>query len=378
ASSARDLPPVGTFTMPGVLLNMAPAAVSRHFDLGGPSLAVDAACSSSLVALDHAVAQLRRGVCAAAVVGGVYLSLTPDSLVGFSRLGALSAAGVCRPFDTRADGFVLGEGAGAVILRPLQDALVDGNRVYAVIKGIGSANDGASAGPLTPSAEGQLRAMRGAFDDAGLPPAAASFIEAHGTGTRVGDRAEVEALRRLRTEGGDRDPGVCYLSSGKALIGHSLSAAGIAGLIKTALVVHHRTVVPQPDVIPHPELGLDAAGLRVADAARALPPSLPLSPRLSKGDGPVCAAVSSFGFGGTNVHAVLQQAPTTTSVRRPSVSRRTHNVDAVRDTEPQLTLISAGSPQLLREHIDDLLDHLEQPDAIPTASMAAPAHTLSG
>lgn len=370
--SARDLPPIGTFTMPGVLLNMAPATVSRHFNLGGPSFTVDAACSSSLVALDHAVAQLRRGSCRAAVVGGVYLSLTPDSLVGFSRLGALSAAGVCRPFDTRADGFVLGEGAGAVILRPLQDALVDGNRVYAVIKGIGSANDGASAGPLTPSPDGQLRAMRGAFDDAGLPADAPSFIEAHGTGTSVGDRAEVEALRRLRTEGGDRAPGLCYLSSGKALIGHSLSAAGIAGLIKTALVVHHRTVVPQPDVIPHPDLGLDAAGLRVADTARALP-----QPR-SAGAGPLCAAVSSFGFGGTNVHAVLQQAPTSTSVRRPSASPRTRGADTVSGGEPQLALISAGSPRLLREHIDDLLDHLEQPGAIPSVSTAALAHTLAG
>lgn len=361
ARSTRDLPPIGTFTMPGVLLNMAPATVSRHFELGGPSFSVDAACSSSLVALDHAVAQLRRGTCQAAVVGGVYLSLTPDSLVGFSRLGALSAAGVCRPFDARADGFVLGEGAGAVILRPLHDALADGNRVYAVIKGIGSANDGASSGPLTPSAEGQLRAMRGAFDDAGLPPGAAGFVEAHGTGTGVGDRVEVEALRRLRTEHGGADPGVCYLSSGKALIGHSLSAAGIAGLIKTALVVHHRTVVPQPDVVPHPDLGLDTAGLRLADSARPLP----------EGEGPLCAAVSSFGFGGTNVHAVLQQAPSAAPVRRP-VAARTHTV---RDTEPQLALVSAGSPQLLREHITDLLDHLEH---TPSASVAALAHTLAG
>ncbi|WP_048580713.1 type I polyketide synthase, partial [Streptomyces viridochromogenes] len=370
--STRDLPPVGTFTMPGVLLNMAPATVSRHFGLGGPSFAVDAACSSSLVALDHAVAQLRHGTCKAAVVGGVYVSLTPDSLVGFSRLGALSAAGVCRPFDARADGFVLGEGAGAVFLRPLQDALADGNRVYAVIKGIGSANDGASSGPLTPSAEGQLRAMRGAFDDAGLPPGAASFIEAHGTGTGVGDRVEVEALRRLRTERGGADPDVCYLSSGKALIGHSLSAAGIAGLIKTALVVHHRTVVPQPDVLPHPDLGLDAAGLRLADTARALP----------EGAGPACAAVSSFGFGGTNVHAVLQQAPTTAPVRRPTANsthtaRRpaANSTHTAREAEPQLALVSAGSPELLREHIADLLGHLEH---TPQASLAALAHTLAG
>lgn len=147
---------------------MASGTVSRQFDLGGPSFAVDAACSGSLVALDQAIAQLRQGTCRIAVVGGVYLNLTPDSLVGFSRLRALSATGVCRPFDEGADGFVLGEGAGAVVIRPLADALADGDRVYAVIKGIGSANDGASPGPLAPTAEGQLRAMRRAYDNAGV------------------------------------------------------------------------------------------------------------------------------------------------------------------------------------------------------------------
>ncbi|CAL9598210.1 type I polyketide synthase [Streptomyces sp. enrichment culture] len=352
ARAAEQLGPIDAFTLPGSLLNMAPAAVSRHFDLGGPSFAVDAACSSSLIALDQAVLHLRAGTCRTAVVGGVYLSLTPDSLVGFSRVGALSARGVCRPFDERADGFVLGEGAGAVVLRPLADAMAAGDRIYAVVKGTGTANDGAAPGPLSPVAEGQLRAMRRAWADAGLPPSAAGFIEAHGTATAVGDRVEVEALRRLR----EADPSPCYLSSAKALIGHSLSAAGIAGLIKTALVVHHRTVVPQPDVVPHPDLGLDAAGLRLADTARPWP----------DGDAPRCAAVSSFGFGGTNAHVVLQEAPA--PVRRPARARPTA-------AEPQLALVSAGSPQLLRRHLDDLLDTLEH---TPTPSMAALAHTLGG
>ncbi|MET7922180.1 polyketide synthase, partial [Streptomyces avermitilis] len=167
---------------------------------------------------------------------------------------------MCRPFDKDADGFVLGEGAGSVVLRPLPDALADGGRVYAVIKGIGSANDGASPGPLTPAPEGQLRAMRRAYADARATPSSVGFLEAHGTGTRAGDRAEAQALRRLRTEYPDDDPALCYLGSAKALIRHSLSAAGIAGLIKTALVVHHRTIVPQPDTTPHPDLGIDAAG----------------------------------------------------------------------------------------------------------------------
>lgn len=175
-AQAEQLGSIEAFTPPGSLLNMASGTVSRHFDLGGPSFAVDAACSGSLVALDQAVAHLRQGSCRTALVGGVYLSLTPDSLVGFSRLRALSATGVCRPFDGAADGFVLGEGAGVVVLRPLADALADGDRVYAVIKGIGSANDGASPGPLVPTAEGQLRAMLRSMRTRGLrrPPWASS------------------------------------------------------------------------------------------------------------------------------------------------------------------------------------------------------------
>ncbi|WP_405704080.1 type I polyketide synthase [Streptomyces sp. NBC_00069] len=351
---AAQLGTVQSFTLPGSLLNMAAGTVSRQFDLGGPSFAVDAACSGSLVALDQAIAQLGQGACRIAVVGGVYLNLTPDSLVGFSKLRALSATGVCRPFDEAADGFVLGEGSGAVVIRPLADALANGDRVYAVIKGIGSANDGASPGPLTPTPEGQLRAMRRAYDEAGVAPSSVGFIEAHGTGTAVGDRAEVEALRRLRTEFPDDDPALCYLAAGKALIGHSLSAAGIAGLIKTALVVHHRTIVPQPETSSHPDLGIAAAGLRFADTAR---------PFRATGT-PRRAAVSSFGFGGTNVHVVLEEQPA------PAVDHLTERPEA---TRPQLVLLSAGNPDLLDEHIGDVLDALDTTDRPPVAAVA---HTL--
>ncbi|MEV7521845.1 aminotransferase class I/II-fold pyridoxal phosphate-dependent enzyme [Streptomyces sp. NPDC091371] len=355
---AGRLGTIQSFTLPGSLLNMAAGTVSRQFDLGGPSFAVDAACSGSLVALDQAIAHLRLGTCRIAVVGGVYLNLTPDSLVGFSRLRALSASGVCRPFDEEADGFVLGEGAGVVVVRPLADALADGDRVYAVIKGIGSANDGASPGPLVPTAEGQLRAMLRAYDDAGVAPSSVGFLEAHGTGTAAGDRAETEALRRLRTEYPDDDPALCYLGAGKALIGHSLAAAGVAGLIKTALVVHHRTIVPQPPTAPHPDLPVSAAGLRIAETARPWPSGL--APRR--------AAVSSFGFGGTNVHVVLEQAPPAPAGPGPAV--RTGS------PAPQLVLLSAGSPELLDRHIGEVLDVL---DALGTADrppLAAVAHTL--
>ncbi|MGW5849796.1 type I polyketide synthase [Streptomyces sp. NPDC055254] len=344
------------FALTGSLLDTAAGTVSRQFDLGGPSFAVDAACSGSLVALDQAIAHLRQGSCTIAVVGGVYVDLTPDTLVGFARIRALSAAGVCRPFDEEADGFVLGEGAGAVVVRPLADALAEGDRVYAVIRGIGTAHDGASPGPLAPTAEGQVRAMRRAYDDAGLAPSSVGFLEAHGTGTAVGDRAEVEALRRLRTEHPDEDPGLCYLASGKALIGHSLSAAGIAGLIKTALVVHHRTIVPQPDTTPHPDLGVSAAGLRFADTVRPWP----------GGGAPRRAAVSSFGFGGTHVHVVLEERPAPAAGRFPV---RTESAG------PQLVLLSAGSRELLDRHIGEVLDALDHAPRVPLAALA---HTLGG
>ncbi|MFZ3494858.1 type I polyketide synthase [Streptomyces sp. 5.8] len=367
---ARQLGTIDAFTLPGSLLNMAAGTVSRHFDLGGPSFAVDAACSGSLVALDQAIAQVRSGSCRIALVGGVYLNLTPDSLVGFSRLRALSAAGVCRPFDAEADGFVLGEGAGVVVVRPLADALAAGDRVYAVIKGIGSANDGASPGPLVPTSEGQLRAMRRAYADAGVAPSSVGFLEAHGTGTATGDRAEAEALRRLRTEYPDDDPSLCYLGAGKALIGHSLAAAGIAGLIKTALVVHHRTIVPQPATTPHPDLGVSAAGLRFADTA--LPFADTGTPRR--------AAVSSFGFGGTNVHVVLEERQPDAAPGRPGhLPDRAGNgvgtgdAGETGDFGPHLVLLSAGNAELLDRHIGDVLDALDTADPAP---LAAVAHTL--
>ncbi|MFD0379860.1 type I polyketide synthase, partial [Streptomyces sp. NPDC127112] len=361
---------VQSFTLPGSLLNMASGTVSRQFDLGGPSFAVDAACSGSLVALDQAIAQLHRGTCRIAVVGGVYLNLTPDSLIGFSRLRALSAAGVCRPFDAEADGFVLGEGAGTVVIRPLADALAAGDRVYAVIKGIGSANDGASPGPLVPTAEGQLRAMHRAYEDAGVPPSSVGFLEAHGTGTAAGDRAEIEALRRLRTEWPDDDPSLCYLGSGKALIGHSLSAAGIAGLIKTALVVHHRTIVPQPRTAPHPDLGVAAAGLRFTETPRPW----------ADGNAPLRAAVSSFGFGGTNVHVVLEEGPAPAPARPPVQSPVQSPVQAPFPAAgaPRLVLLSAGSPRLLDRHIGEVLDTLEALDPADRPPLGALAHTLGG
>ncbi|BCY14258.1 hypothetical protein L3i22_093460 [Actinoplanes sp. L3-i22] len=344
AKAAID--PPQSFSMAGSLLNMAPATVSELLDLGGPSFAVDAACSSALVAMHEAVNHLRTGSCSAALVGGVFVNLTPNALVGFSRVGALSPAGLCRPFDNRADGFVLGEGGSLAVLRPLDDALEAGDRIYAVLNGIGTANDGKGAGPMTPKAEGQEQAMRAAYRDARVEPGAIDFLEAHGTGTTVGDKVEIEAIRRLRAKSADRP---CYLSSGKATIGHTLPAAGAAGVLRTALALHHRTVPPQPATMdPHAELPLVESGLSIATEP---------TPWAQPADDRRRAGVSSFGFGGTNVHAVLSEAP----------EPEDDGDDADR---PWVVLISADNGELLTSYAERLSGLIAADAALTPAAVA--------
>ncbi|MFC8342660.1 aminotransferase class I/II-fold pyridoxal phosphate-dependent enzyme [Streptomyces sp. NPDC057280] len=347
-----SLMPMNSFTIPGALANMVPCTVSEVLDLGGPSISLDAACSSALVALDAAVRSLRSGACSIALVGGVYIGLSPTPLVGFARSGALSRHGVCRPFDERADGFVLGEGGAILVLRPVEDAVAAGDRIYAVVTGVGSANDGRGGGPMTPQAQGQLAALRAAYRDAGITPGQIDLLEAHGTGTPVGDRTEVEAIGLLRSESGSDQP--CYVSSSKALIGHTLSAAGAAGLVKAALAVHHGVVPPQPaEMQVNSALDLAAAGLRVTTAAQEWPH-----------DGVRRAGVSSFGFGGTNVHAVLEGAP----------AAEPEPADGQLPDEPWLFLLSAGSVADLARHAEDIRASVA---ADPDATPAEVAHTLA-
>ncbi|HZE50408.1 MAG TPA: beta-ketoacyl synthase N-terminal-like domain-containing protein, partial [Jatrophihabitantaceae bacterium] len=337
--------PVQAYSLPGTLPNMAACAVSSVFDLGGPAFAVDSACSSTMVALQEAVHHLRAGTCAVALVGGVFLNLTPDALVSLCRTGVVSAAGVCRPFDERADGMVLGEGGAVAVLRPLADAVRDGDRVYAVIKGVGTSNDGAADGPVTPRVEGQLAAFRAAYRDAGVGPNTVEFVEAHGTGTAVGDRVELEALRALRTEDTEHAATECQVSSVKALIGHTMAAAGAAGLVKAVLALHNATIPPQPETIPNAEQ-LDGARLSINE--RALPwRSRPQHPRR--------AAVSSFGFGGTNVHVVLEEAP----------RRRTARAD-----RPVPFLLTADSLDLLAEHVTTVRERVVADPGLTPASVA--------
>lgn len=344
-AAAADVVPMRAFSIAGSLLNMNAAAVSQTFDFGGPSFALDTACSSALVAIHQAVINLRAGQCSSAVAGGVYLNLTPDNLIGFSRIGAISAQGVCRPFDARADGFVMGEGVGVVVLKRLEDALRDGDRIWSVIKGTGCNNDGKGDGPMTPRPEGQMAAMAKAWDEAGWSPESVGFVETHGTATTVGDVVEVGALKRFfeeHAQEGHQGPW-CTLSSIKANIGHTMSAAGVAGFIKASLVLHHQTLPPQPGCEElNPKLELERSPFRIAREA---------TPWVT--NGPRRAAVSSFGFGGTNAHVLIEEGP------RPHAAK-SFVVPAGAPAPREPILLSAPTPALLGQYALELATTIER------------------
>lgn len=340
--------PIRAYTAAGTGLNMAAAAVSSVFDLRGPSFTIDAACSSSLVAVHEAVLHLRTRQCEVAIAGGAYLNFTPDHLVGFAKIGALSRSGVCRPFDETADGFVLGEGAGVVVLKRLDDALRDNDLIYAVLRGTACTNDGRAEGPMTPRPEGQLACLRAAYADAGLEPFDIDFIECHGTATTGGDAAELAALIELWKDAGSRRA-PCYLSSVKANIGHTMAAAGIAALIKTALAIHHGTIPVQP--------GCDN---RVA--ALRQHPHFTIADSIQPWQGRQRAALSAFGFGGTNVHQILERAPARTDRGNTSAA------------EPMVFKISAGSLDRLGQYAGRLAEALAHKG---DADLPDVAYTLS-
>lgn len=347
SSAVSDVASIRSFTITGSLLNMMAATVSQVFDLSGPSFTLDAACSSALVAIHEAVLHLRTHQCHVALAGGVYLNLTPDNLIGFSRVMAISPSGACRPFDARADGFIMGEGIGVVVLKRLADARRDGDRVYAVIRGSGCNNDGRSQGPMTPRPEGQVEAMRRAHADAGnIPVETIEFVETHGTATTVGDVVEIGALKTFfhSRAGHTRTPPYCYLGSIKANIGHTMSAAGVAGFIKAVLAVQQGVIPPQPSAeMPNHELGLDRSPFRLS------PTALPWKPASTH---PRRAAVSSFGFGGTNAHILLEQAP---------------DQPAVATGRDELFLVSAPTVELLSQHLQELADAVEQLSPTPAS-----------
>ncbi|MGV3526486.1 MAG: amino acid adenylation domain-containing protein [Candidatus Sericytochromatia bacterium] len=282
---------VDMYTITGAATSVVANRLSYLYDWQGPSLVVDTACSSSLVALHLAAQSLARGECSRALVGGVQILLSPLLQLGFAQAQALSPTGRCRPFGAAADGMVRGEGGGLICLEPLAEALAAGRRIYALIAGSAVGQDGQTNGLSAPSPAGQRRVLAQAWQAAQASPNAAWFIEAHGTGTPLGDPIEAQALRDLWQ--GQRDT-PCRLGSVKSQVGHLEAAAGIAGLIKAALALHHGWLPASLHAAAaHPRIPFASWQLQLQTEGEALPPEARL------------AGVSAFGFGGTNAHVVL-------------------------------------------------------------------------
>ena len=331
----------------GNAVSIAANRISYFYDLRGPSMAIDTACSSSLVAIHLACRSLRAGECGLAIAGGVNVVLSPAHSIAFTKAGVLAPDGRCKVFDATADGYVRGEGAGLVVLKPLPQALADGDAIYAVIRGSAIHQDGRTNGLMAPSRESQEAVLHDAYRDAGLAPALVQYVEAHGTGTLLGDSIEARALGAVL--GRDRPNGPCVLGSVKSNFGHLEAAAGIAGLIKVALALRERTLPPSLHyTVPNPHIPFEELGLRVADQLTPWPDHT----------GPALAGVSSFGFGGTNVHAVLEEAPTNGAIAD-------HFVSAGADILP----LSAHTPEALvalaRAYRDTLTNHSN--GHVPTA-----------
>ncbi|MGW4466825.1 SDR family NAD(P)-dependent oxidoreductase [Micromonospora sp. NPDC004704] len=294
-----QLPTVTEDSFPGVLANVIAGRVANRLDLGGPNYTIDAACASSLAAMDAACKELSAGSSDLMICGGADLHNGINDYLMFTSAHALSPTGRCRTFDSTGDGIALGEGVACVVLKRLADAERDGDRIYAVIKGVGSSSDGRALGLTAPRASGQRRALDRAYHRTGVSPRQVGLVEAHGTGTVVGDRTELETLTRFFDEAG-AEPGSCALGSVKSQIGHTKCAAGLAGVIKASLALY--TGVKPPTIHltrPNPAWSPERSPFAFYTGAR--PWTSPAAERL--------AGVSAFGFGGTNFHTVLSAYP---------------------------------------------------------------------
>ena len=291
------LPDWNEDSFPGFLANICSGRVANRFDLGGSNYAIDAACASSMASLEACVRELESGNADMAIAMGADAVQTPLSYMAFSKTHALSQKGHIKPFDAEGDGIVLAEGVGVVVLKRLTDAKRDGDRVYAVINGIGSSSDGKAKGLTAPNEIGQARALHRAYAKANISPSEVGLIEAHGTGTVVGDKTEATALSTVLQESG-ADIQSCALGSVKSMIGHSKCAAGIAGIIKTALALHHKVLPPTLVDQPNETANFEESSLYL---------NTNLRPWVHNEDRPRVAGVSAFGFGGTNFHTVLAE-----------------------------------------------------------------------
>ncbi|MFD3806989.1 SDR family NAD(P)-dependent oxidoreductase [Streptomyces sp. NPDC058619] len=327
--------------------------VSAFLDLRGPSLALDTMCSSSLTALHLACESLRSGDSELALAGGVNLIVHPYKYLHLSQVGFVSSDGRCRAFGADGDGYVPGEGVGVVVLKPLPRALEDGDRVLAVIKGSAVNHGGRAGGFFVPNPAAQADVVRRALGKAGVDPASVGYIEAHGTGTSLGDPIEITALSQAYGDARSR------LGSVKSGIGHLESAAGIAGLTKILLQLRHRTLVPSLHADPaNTSIDWDSSGLRVQRESEPWP--------AGAADGPRRAGISAFGAGGSNAHVIVEE-----------FQQQTPATEGSSTAGPQVVLLSARTPQALRE----LAERYAEPtagDPLDAVAEVAEAAGLAG
>ena len=281
--------------MPGELPNIVSGRVANMLNLRGPNFITDAACASSFAAVEAAAEMLTECKADAVVAGGVDRNMGIGSFVKFCKIGALSATGT-RPFGDGADGFVMGEGTGLFLLKRLVDAERDGDKIYAVIRGVGGASDGKGKGITAPNPIGQQLAIARAWENAGLDPATATLVEAHGTSTRVGDVVEVESLANVF---GEARRGSIGLGSAKSNIGHLKAGAGAAGMLKATMALHHKVLPPTLNANPaNPNIDFSQTPFALLHEPRAW--------ERTNGTPRRCG-VSAYGFGGTNFHLVLEE-----------------------------------------------------------------------
>ncbi|WP_338848936.1 amino acid adenylation domain-containing protein [Massilia sp. W12] len=342
-------------TATGTMMTMVSNRLSYSFDYVGPSMSIDTACSSSLVAVHLACQSLQSGESSLALAGGVLLHMTPQYTITESKGGFLSPEGLSRTYDSAANGYVRSEGVGVVALKRLSDALRDGDRIHAVIIGSGVNQDGRTNGITVPSGEAQQRLIRQVCAQAGVTPGSLQYIEAHGTSTPVGDPIEANALGQILADG--RQPGsACYIGSVKTNIGHTEAAAGVAGLIKTTLALKHKLIPPHINLREvNPKLNLDDQPFDIPRQPTAWP----------EHEGPARAGVNSFGFGGTNAHVLLEEAPAAVAPQAPAQH-------AARAFMPLTTRDAADMPAL----VEKMRAHLQQQEDSPQV-LRNIGHTLA-
>ena len=381
-SAGRRFPDTTEDTMPGELTNITSGRVAAVFNLRGPNFTTDAACASSLAALQSAVDGLTDHHYDVAVTGAMDRNMGATTFIKFCKIGALSPDG-SRPYDKDANGFIMGEGGAMFVCKRLQDAEEAGDRIYAVVRGVGGSSDGKGKGITAPNPGGQILALRRAWERAGLDPATMTLLEGHGTSTRAGDVAEMETAMKLLSEGSPVKHRIA-LGSIKSQIGHLKSAAGAAGLLKAVLACHHKILPPSINFNqPNPNVPWDKTPLFVNTKAQ---------PWEKPSFGPRRCGLSAFGFGGTNFHVVVEEyVPGMLPRRQPVVQvpasymASVPVVTTVRDTRPpmlgNMLALGGADTAAVRTALTQALDAAKAgrtPDRQPPGPdfLAAPARLV--